>query len=120
MATDTESREDAEKRAESSLTARYIAATVRAQAGWRGWTQRDIARETGLRPNYISERWRGEREWSFADVERIARALNMDSWMFFDLARSLSVSSVALRAPENQDDATETDTPVDLRARNRP
>lgn len=101
---DTEIESPEQTMGELSRTAQLIAAAIRAQAGWRGWDQRDIARETGLKPAYISLRWRAERAWSFDDTERIARAMNMDVWEFLRAAEKLSRISIAVRPADAQPD----------------
>ena len=110
MDTETEGLEQGPQPSELSNTTQLIAAAVRAQAAWRGWDQRDIARETGLKPAYISLRWRAERAWSLDDIERISRALNMDVWKFFEAARVQSTISVAVR-PRDSQASTSDDSP---------
>lgn len=109
MALETEGSEQAEQPSELSNTAQLIAAAVRAQAGWRGWDQRDVVRETGLKPAYVSLRWRAERAWSLDDIERISRALNMTAWDFFESAKSMSQISMAIRPRESQPRASEAE-----------
>ena len=52
-----------------------VAANIRAEAARRGVTQTDIAMHLGMNQSTISERYRGKREWSLAEIEAVALLL---------------------------------------------
>ncbi|MCL1872179.1 MAG: helix-turn-helix domain-containing protein [Promicromonosporaceae bacterium] len=52
-----------------------VAANIRSAAARRGLSQSDIARALGVARAGISMKWRGQRPWSLADIEGVARVL---------------------------------------------
>ena len=52
-----------------------VAANIRAEAAWRGVTQRALARALGLAQPTVSDRWRGKTPWTLNEVEAVAHLL---------------------------------------------
>lgn len=58
--------------------AQQVAANVRAEAARAGVTQQWLARQLGLAQAALSERYRGRREFTLTDLERIAAVLRVE------------------------------------------
>ena len=54
-----------------------VAANVRAETARRGWRQSDLARALGVTPKTVSRKWNGAREWGLAELDDVAKALNV-------------------------------------------
>jgi len=57
---------------------RHLGSAIREQRLNRGWSQEDLALEAGLHRTYIGSIERGQRNVSVVNLEKIARALDLE------------------------------------------
>ena len=57
-----------------------LAANLRRLRAARGWSQEALAHESGVNRTYLSSVERAERNISIDNIERIAKALEVEPW----------------------------------------
>lgn len=64
--------------ADGSEARRRVASNMRRLRGIHGWSQEELAAQSGLHRTFVSSTERGERNISVDNIDRMARALNVD------------------------------------------
>lgn len=55
-----------------------VASNVRARAARLGMNSSRLARALGMSVSTVNERWRGERPWQLAEIEKLASVLGIE------------------------------------------
>jgi transcriptional regulator with XRE-family HTH domain len=68
------------KRTHKGPLREVLAANLRRLRAARGWSQEALAHESGVNRTYLSSVERAERNISIDNIERIAKALELEPW----------------------------------------